>query len=131
MEDAYCSCVVEVPVLVWTLRSLMGTGRLFIISKLFIYFRGLSDPFLGLRGAGWVEAAGWRSYPDHPTHFRLTQPSQTWPGSPTACPHQQLWDIGGLGHRQSGWQSCGHKAGGSAHNLLCSPQHLGQKAPPL
>lgn len=83
------------------LYSLVGAGPLFIIPKLFIYIRGLSDPFLG-SGTGWVRAAGWGGCPGHPAHFRLTQQSQAWPGFSLACLHPAAlghgaWNTGRVG----------------------------------
>lgn len=48
--ETHCNCVAEVPVLERALDSLVGAGPLFITSKLFIYFCGLSDPLLGCGG---------------------------------------------------------------------------------
>lgn len=83
------------------LYALVGAGPLFIIPKLFIYFRGLSDPFLSSR-TGWVRAAGWGACPGHPPHFRLTLQSQAWPGFSLTCLHPAAlghgaWNTGRVG----------------------------------
>lgn len=57
MEETNCSCIAKVPVLERAWFSLLGPGPLFIISKLFIYFCGLSDLFLG--SGGWMSRNSW------------------------------------------------------------------------
>lgn len=102
------------------LYSFVVAGPLFIIPKLFIYFCGLSHPFLG-SGAGWVKAAGWRSCAGHPTHFRLTQQSQAC-DLPLLAPPPSSSGTRGIEHRQSGWQRCVHQSRkGSSHPPAQSP----------
>lgn len=56
-EETYCSCIAEGPMLERALYLPVGAGPLFIFSKLFIYFCGLSAPFL--RSGGWMGRRSW------------------------------------------------------------------------
>lgn len=102
----------------------MGAGPLFIIPKLFIYLRGLSDPFL-VSGAGRVTAAGWGSRAGHHPVFMLTQQSHAWPGFSIACLQPPALGYGAWNTGRVGGTGVFSSPNRPAHTALHHPQPLG------